>query len=198
MRPDISTLIRETIYDKLIDHSSTARLPDVVGMRKNVFWLDHDNMEDEEQAEIHHKKSKSNDWEVEIVHAIVRHVVRQGVYASSDIAVLTSYTSQLQKLRTAMRNDFEIVLSERDQDALIKNGFAAQDPSEDQAAVEQDNKRKSLEKKKLSDLLRVATVDNFQGEEAKIIIVSLVRSNKDWKVGFLKTMNRINVLLSRA
>jgi AAA domain len=198
MRPDISTLIRETIYDKLIDHPSTAQLPDVIGMRKNVFWLNHDNMEDEEQAEIHHKKSKSNHWEVEMVHALVRHVVRQGVYASSDIAVLTPYTGQLQKLRTAMRNDFEIILSERDQDALIKDGFTAQDPSEAQSAMEQDDKRKPLEKKKLSDLLRVATVDNFQGEEAKIIIVSLARSNKDRKVGFLKTTNRINVLLSRA
>lgn len=198
MRPDISTLIRETIYDKLTDHPSTLQLPDVVGIRKNVFWLNHDYMEDEGQAEIHHKKSKSNDWEVEMVHALVRHVVRQGVYASSDIAVLTPYTGQLQKLRTAMRNDFEIVLSERDQDALLKDGFGAQDPSEDSVAVVQENKRKPLEKKKLSDLLRVATVDNFQGEEAKIIIISLVRSNKERNVGFLKTTNRINVLLSRA
>src|SRR5258708_2330707 len=47
-------------------------------------------------------------------------------------------------------------------------------------------------------MLRIATVDNFQGEEAKVIIVSLVRSNKEKKVGFLRTTNRINVLLSRA
>lgn len=55
-----------------------------------------------------------------------------------------------------------------------------------------------LERKKLSDLLRIATVDNFQGEGAKFIIISLVRSNKEEMVGFLKTPNRINVLLSRA
>lgn len=198
MRPDISTLIRETIYDRLIDHPTTAQLPDVVGMRKNVFWLDHDNLEDGNRAEIQHNKSQSNDWEVEMVHALVRHVVRQGVYNSSDIAVLTPYTGQLQKLRSMMRNDFEIVVSERDQNALIKDGFGAQDSAEDQVPEEQCNTRKPLEKKQLSDLLRVATVDNFQGEEAKIIIVSLVRSNKDKKVGFLKTTNRINVLLSRA
>lgn len=41
-------------------------------------------------------------------------------------------------------------------------------------------------------------MDNFQGEEAKVIVVSLVRSNKDQKIGFLSTENRINVLLSRA
>lgn len=51
---------------------------------------------------------------------------------------------------------------------------------------------------RLSELLRIATIDNFQGEEAKLIIVSLVRSNIERKVGFLRTTNRINVLLSRA
>lgn len=198
MRPDISFLIQQTIYDKLENHPSTLRFPDVVGLRKNVYWLDHDNMEDKEQIESQHTKSKSNIWEVEMVHALVRHVVRQDVYDSSDIAVLTPYTGQLQKLRAAMRNDFEIVLNDRDQDALMKDGFMAQECSAMQDGVTQTNRRKPLQKKKLSDLLRVATIDNFQGEEAKIIIVSLVRSNRAQQVGFLKTTNRINVLLSRA
>ncbi|KAF1840898.1 uncharacterized protein K460DRAFT_194232 [Cucurbitaria berberidis CBS 394.84] len=200
MRPDFSRLIRETIYPRLIDHPSTAKLPDVVGMRKNLFWLDHRNLEDGKDSDIHHSKSKSNPWEVDIVHALVRHIVRQGVYNSKEIAVLTPYTGQLQKIRTAMRNDFEIVLSERDQDALEKDGFGVAAPSFKigEPTKQQHNRRKPLERKAFSDLLRVATVNNFQGEEAKIIIVSLVRSNNKEKVGFLKTSNRINVLLSRA
>ncbi|KAH8743190.1 hypothetical protein BGZ57DRAFT_981182 [Hyaloscypha finlandica] len=43
--------------------------------------------------------------------------------ANADIAVLTPYTRQLQKLRAKMRNEFEIVLSERDQEILAKDGF---------------------------------------------------------------------------
>ena len=46
--------------------------------------------------------------------------------------------------------------------------------------------------------VRVQTVDNFQGEENDIIIISLVRSNKEKKIGFLKISNRVNVALSRA
>jgi hypothetical protein len=200
MRPEVSTLIRETIYPKLLDHPTTLNLPDVVGMRKNVFWLDHRWLENDKESDLHHSKSASNPREVEFVHALVRHIVRQGVYRSGDIAVLTPYTGQLQQLRGAMRKDFEIVLSDRDQEALENDGFTVNDdPStENKAFGSQDHRRKPLEKKQLSDLLRIATVDNFQGEEAKIIILSLVRSNDKKKVGFLKTTNRVNVLLSRA
>jgi superfamily I DNA and/or RNA helicase len=182
MRPEISTLIRETIYRKLIDHPSTTHLPNVVGMRKNVFWLDHDHIEEGKHSDMYHK-SHSNLWEVEMVHALVRHIVRQGKYNSSDIAVLTPYTGQLQKLRSAMRNDFEIVLSDRDQDALEKDGFSdvATSPGDEEPDNMSGHRRAPLEKKKLSDLLRVATIDNFQGEEAKVVIVSLVRSNKEKK-----------------
>ncbi|KAI2478280.1 NFX1-type zinc finger-containing protein 1 [Pyrenophora tritici-repentis] len=200
MRPEVSTLIRETIYPRLSDHTSTLNLPDVMGMRKNVFWLDHRYLENDRESDIHHSKSSSNPWEVDLVHAMVRHVVRQGVYRSSDIAVLTPYTGQLQKLRSAMRGDFEIVLSDRDQEALENDGLTVNDdsPTTLQGPAQQDHRRKPLQKKQLNDLLRLATVDNFQGEEAKIIIVSLVRSNDKKKVGFLKTTNRVNVLLSRA
>ena len=46
--------------------------------------------------------------------------------------------------------------------------------------------------------IRIATVDNFQGEENDIILLSLVRSNAQSKIGFLKITNRVNVALSRA
>ena len=48
------------------------------------------------------------------------------------------------------------------------------------------------------DGVRVAAVDDFQGEENDIIILSLVRSNDKGKIGFLKVENRVCVSLSRA
>jgi tRNA A-37 threonylcarbamoyl transferase component Bud32 len=47
-------------------------------------------------------------------------------------------------------------------------------------------------------MVRVATIDNFQGEEADIIIASLVRSNPAGDVGFMAEPERVNVLFSRA
>ena len=46
--------------------------------------------------------------------------------------------------------------------------------------------------------VKTSTVDNYQGEENDIILISLVRSNPHNKVGFLATENRICVALSRA
>ncbi|KAH9499460.1 NFX1-type zinc finger-containing protein 1 [Bulinus truncatus] len=46
--------------------------------------------------------------------------------------------------------------------------------------------------------LKISSIDNYQGEENDIILLSLVRSNVDNEIGFLKTNNRICVALSRA
>ncbi|XP_062603584.1 NFX1-type zinc finger-containing protein 1-like [Saccostrea cucullata] len=46
--------------------------------------------------------------------------------------------------------------------------------------------------------ISVTTVDNFQGEENEIILLSLVRSNEEMKIGHLKDTKRICVALSRA
>ncbi|XP_041978913.1 NFX1-type zinc finger-containing protein 1-like isoform X2 [Aricia agestis] len=46
--------------------------------------------------------------------------------------------------------------------------------------------------------VHVTTVDNYQGEENRIVILSLVRSNAEKNVGFLSTPNRVCVALSRA
>jgi len=47
-------------------------------------------------------------------------------------------------------------------------------------------------------VLKIDTVDSYQGKENSIIIVSLVRNNENLNVGFLKHESRINVALSRA
>ena len=53
--------------------------------------------------------------------------------------------------------------------------------------------------KKLSiDNIRVSSVDNYQGEECDIVLLSLVRSNKKDDIGFLKYFNRVCVAFSRA
>ena len=89
-------------------------------------------------------------------------------YKADQIALLTTYTGQMYAIRDCLQEE----------DAIRESLRAENDPS--------------------VGGVRVTTVDNFQGEENDIILLSLVRSNKDEKVGFIKIVNRACVALSRA
>ena len=53
-------------------------------------------------------------------------------------------------------------------------------------------------KEQLPNGIRISTIDSFQGQEKENIIVSLVRSNEDGTIGFLKDYRRMNVAMTRA
>ena len=46
--------------------------------------------------------------------------------------------------------------------------------------------------------ISVNTVDGFQGQERDIIVLSMVRSNDDGQIGFLRDLRRMNVAITRA
>lgn len=189
MHPSIAELVRSTLYPQLEDHDSVSNHPQVDGMRDRLFWFDHNQQESKNAPGPTASFSKTNDFEVEMVAALVSHLTRQGTYSTEDIAIITPYLGQMRKIKQRLSSAFEIVVGEKDDEELEALGM-----KDDTNAAQLTQARKSS----LLKALRLATVDNFQGEEAKVVIISLVRSNGDRNCGFLKTSNRINVLLSRA
>lgn len=194
MHPSISELIRSTLYPSLDDGGAVSEYPEVSGMKRRLFWLQHESPEDQESQLDPITTSRTNTFEVEMTVSLVQHLVRQGSYGPDDIAVITPYLGQLMQLRRQMGNLFEISVGERDLDEIeameadkLANGDMVA-PAHKPPAI----------KRTLLKSIRLATVDNFQGEEAKVVVISLVRSNDANRCGFLSTSNRINVLLSRA
>ncbi|KAI9730359.1 MAG: hypothetical protein M1834_005869 [Cirrosporium novae-zelandiae] len=188
MDPSIAQLIRATLYPALKDSPAVEGYPKVAGMKKRLFWFDHIKPEADADTQDAMPTSHWNDFELDMVASLVSHLVRQGVYETEDIAVLTPYLGQLLKIRRRLRDSFEVVVNDRDLRDLERNGIESYE----------DAISSPVSKIKLLQALKVATIDNFQGEEAKIVIISLVRSNERNRCGFLRTSNRINVLLSRA
>ncbi|KAM3422161.1 hypothetical protein BST61_g2531 [Cercospora zeina] len=195
MHPSISQLIRSTLYPDLQDAEAVSAYPEVLGLRKRLFWMDHQHKEDGQDGQLQ-STSRTNSYEVGMAAALVSHLQKQGTYAADDIAVLTPYLGQLRLLRKKLQSSCDIILNDRDVDELARD-----DAAKDEAAAETSESspnRPAVTKGTLLQAVRLATVDNFQGEEAKVVIISLVRSNDSNNCGFLRTPNRINVLLSRA
>ncbi|CAG8303689.1 unnamed protein product [Penicillium olsonii] len=189
MAPPISRLIRDTLYPRLQDAPSVLDYPEVVGMRKRLFWLDHRYPEGDPNSEDPMTTSHWNNHEVEVTIALVSHLLNQGVYRGGEIAVLTPYLGQLHRIRRRLAGAHAVTLSDRDLEELENAGLAGDDT---------DLPKTTACKSTMLEPLRVATIDNFQGEEATVVVISLVRSNSQNRCGFLRTPNRINVLLSRA
>ncbi|KAG6125729.1 hypothetical protein E4U12_007043 [Claviceps purpurea] len=194
MHPSIAALIRSTLYPSLKNADNVSCYPEVKGIRKRLFWMQHEHLEAGVSAHDPLNTSHSNDFEVEMTTALVSHLIRQGEYQNGQIAVLTPYLGQLHKLRRRMASIFEICINDRDNEDL-----EAMDAELDTVdSLSNAANAANISKSSLLKTIRVATVDNFQGEEAEVVVISLVRSNPQRKCGFLSTSNRVNVLLSRA
>jgi hypothetical protein len=51
---------------------------------------------------------------VDIIATLILHLIRQGMYKSKDIAIITLYLRQLQKIKKRLANSFKIVIKDRD------------------------------------------------------------------------------------
>ncbi|KAJ5494066.1 hypothetical protein N7463_010153 [Penicillium fimorum] len=163
MHPSIAQLIRETQYPKLKDAPSVLEYPETMGMRKRLSWLDHQQQEGGGSDTDAMSTSHWNSHEIDMTISLVNHLIQQGAYKHGDIAVLTPYLGQIHQLRKKLDELFAIVLGDRDQEDLKQAGYA-----------DYEAKDKPTIKAALLQTLRVATVDNFQGEEAKVVVISLV------------------------
>ncbi|GFH25752.1 NFX1-type zinc finger-containing protein 1 [Haematococcus lacustris] len=195
MHPDISRLVRPT-YPALHDHPSVAQHPAVKGLGQHrVVFIHHEVPEDGEDSNSgwHASKvqqSKVNSHEVGMVRAVVTYLLQQG-YAKEQLVVLTPYLGQLLELKQALAKEMGAAVDEMDMADLRKAVLP-------QLLANLGVEDKDKDKQQGSSGVRLATIDNYQGEESDIVVASLVRSNSAGKVGFLKEPERINVLLSRA
>lgn len=144
------------------------------------------------------------------------------IFRPEEITILTPYVGQLLKLREALSAKTMIFVDERDTELMRDedaNDSAADSGSDSESEV-LDSREGRLGRKssgdcesaqedlglvgscgkldKVRNRVRLATVDNFQGEESMVVILSLVRNQPKGRIGFLKLPNRINVMLSRA
>jgi hypothetical protein len=187
MRPEIADLIRPQVYETLLDHAKVSLYPPVLGASTNLFFW---NCADTKESKDAGLNSYVNTDEAERVVALVRFLCLQS-YSKNAITVLSPYVGQLLLLRRMLAKEHSVAVAERDEEAI--QGLDLSDSEDDG-----ETGPRYVPLKALSSHVRIATIDNFQGEESDVVVISLVRSNPEGKIGFLKSQNRINVMLSRA
>ncbi|XP_065915016.1 NFX1-type zinc finger-containing protein 1-like [Dysidea avara] len=181
MRPEIADLVRPHVYRDLKDHDSVLGYENIRGIASNVYFFDH------HYPEKLNRRSKSyfNEEEANLVAGLCDYLLKQG-YEPCNITVLAAYTSQVNLLKKLIPTAVEEL---NDEPILADESDDAPEPEEISVSGKDDD---------IKNIIMVTTVDNFQGKENEIIILSLVRSNEVNAVGFLSKENRMCVALSRA
>ncbi|KXT13193.1 hypothetical protein AC579_7905 [Pseudocercospora musae] len=184
MCPEISDLVRHLTYPDLVDAPSTKNRDALRGLLKRVVFIKHEKQELNthivDRRDQGAATSKQNLYEVELTKKVVRYMAQQG-YGTADQVVLTPYLGQLGLLRRELARDNDPVLNDMDSFDLVRSGLMS-------ASSASQTKRP----------LHLSTIDNYQGEERDVVVVSLTRSNPNGDIGFMISPERLNVLLSRA
>ncbi len=96
----------------------------------------------------------------------------------------------------ALQAYFELIGKERILEERLDVGIIS--PYRAQVQLLRQLLRKNEALKPFRRLITVNTVDGFQGQERDIIVISLVRSNDEGQIGFLRDLRRMNVAITRA
>ncbi|EPS35147.1 hypothetical protein H072_11585 [Dactylellina haptotyla CBS 200.50] len=187
-RPEIANIIRSIFYPELKDATHVSRFPRMRGFQFNMFWAHHEHPESTASefsgraSSIFKKSSKINEFEANMVVSILRYLGANG-YNSDQMAVVTPYLGQVGLISKLIRekSKFDVLLSQMDYHELVRAGLME---ARDAAGI--------------TKYVEVCTVDQFQGSDRDIVILSMVRSNRERNMGFLRNPERVNVMFSRA
>ncbi len=96
----------------------------------------------------------------------------------------------------ALQAYFELIGKQRILDERLDVGVIS--PYRAQVQLLRQLLKKNEALKPFRRLISVNTVDGFQGQERDIIVISMVRSNDEGQIGFLRDLRRMNVAMTRA
>lgn len=156
MRPEISSLIRNTLYPSLEDGENVKGRPNVHGMGANLFFMDHSHPEDSKDE--YGQQSFANSFEVRMVEVLAHYLIKNGYDQPGDIAVLTPYLGQLSKLRDQLRRSFMLVIDDRDQEELDQRD----QEKEEVGTASNVNEQVGVKNISLQNHLTLRTIDNYQ------------------------------------
>lgn len=177
MAPAIGNLVSYCFYDGLLENGKQEEdIPDIYNsvpkeIQSCVSWLDTSSM-----PKAYHtgasNGSSSNRVEVDVIIKLLQDIQNNDELLSSETA---------KKCLKEGDHLIGVICMYAEQKRLLRKKF-----------------NENTWDDSFRQLIKIDTVDSYQGKENRIIIVSLTRFDKQLTTGFLHLPNRTNVSLSRA
>ena len=177
MAPAIGSLVSACFYENVLENGKTDndvpniyfRLPKKI--KSCVTWLDTTSL-----PSAYHEPAKngslSNRAEADVIIGILQDLANDETFMNSE---------PVQKCLEKNEQAIGVICMYSEQKKLIRKKF---------------NERSWNDE--FRRLVKIDSVDSYQGKENRVIILSLTRYDKECNTGFLHLPNRINVALSRA
>ncbi len=174
MAPPIGDLVSNTFYAGKLKNGPRT-IPDIYlnapsHLRSPVTWLD--------TSSLGKRADHQDDRGVSIYN---RSEADQVIEVLKQISLSGQFLTDLNKLKERDDALIGVICMYAEQKRVIRQKF-----------------NQELWNEGFKELVKIDTVDSYQGKENRIIIVSLTRSDQLRSPGFLRTPNRINVAMSRA
>lgn len=177
MAPAIGDLVSQCFYQGKLENGKTEEdVPAIYttfpkNMNATVAWVDTSSL-----ANSYHEQARngslSNRAEVDTVISLLENLQNNDLFMQSEV------------VRNCINDGSQaigVICMYGEQKKLIRKRFNEKTWNED-----------------FKELVKIDSVDSYQGKENRIIILSITRNDKKNSVGFLHLSNRINVALSRA
>lgn len=177
MAPAIGSLVSACFYENVLENGKTDndvpniyfRLPEKI--KSCVTWLDTTSL-----PNAYHEQGKSgslsNRAEADVIIGILQDLANDETFMNSE---------PVQKCLEKNEQAIGVICMYGEQKKLIRKKFNERSWNDD-----------------FRRLVKIDSVDSYQGKENRVIILSLTRYDKTYSTGFLHLPNRINVALSRA
>ncbi|MEZ8773592.1 AAA domain-containing protein [Vibrio atlanticus] len=174
MAKPIGNIVSDTFYKGELENGK-RKIPDIYGdapemLQSVVSWVDTSHLGDKS----HHRSDRGvsiyNRTEADIIINLLK-----------DIASKPEFVTELKGVVKKGEAAVGVICMYGEQKRIIRQKFKEIEWEDD-----------------FKELVKIDTVDSYQGKENRIIILSVTRSSRDKKPKFLRTPNRINVAISRA
>ena len=176
MNEEIMRFSSDWFYHNMVESAPEVKYRSILDLDLPMTWIDTAALPEVEGSG-HSGESRANHTQIDASGSISNEAE-----ARLTLLALQAYYEMIGKER---------ILSERLDVGIIS-------PYRAQVQLLRRLVRKSEFMKPFRSLISVNTVDGFQGQERDIIIISLVRSNDEGQIGFLRDLRRMNVAITRA